>query len=412
MNMLDLKQGLFPEFPIEGVLMMLKNEAIESIRNTFTKAFGEGGNLTISRAPGRVNLIGEHTDYNDGFVFPMALDFQIVIAARKTDTGIVRIYSADFDQKVEFSIEHPIQYDQEKRWSNYLRGVLVMLREEGIKLSGMDIAFQGDIPQGSGLSSSAALEVATAVTAQKLLGFNIVKPNLVRLCQRAENKFVGMNCGIMDQFISMMGEQGHALFLDCRSLDYKLVPLELGDCRIIICQSGVKHTLVDSEYNKRRQECEQGVATLSKHFPSVKALRDATMEQLEKVKSELDPIVYRRSKHVITEDERVLASMSALNKGDLKTFGQYMNASHDSLRDDYQVSCPEIDLLVDLAREVKGVLGSRITGGGFGGCTVTLIEAKAEAQFREHIIKNYQAKTGILPQIYISTAANGAEIIA
>lgn len=390
---------------------MSENNLIQDTQKIFIKKFGEGGTIIISRAPGRVNLIGEHTDYNDGFVFPMALDFQVVVAARKSDTHLVRIYSADFDETVEFSIDQPIVYDKEKRWSNYLRGVLVMLQEAGVKLCGMDIAFQGNVPQGSGLSSSAALEVATSIMAQKILGFNIAKPNLAKLCQRAENKFVGMNCGIMDQFISMMGQQGHALFLDCRSLDYQLVPLELGDCRIIICQSGVKHTLVDSEYNKRRQECEQGVAILTKHFPSVKALRDATMDQLEAVKAELDPIVYSRCKHVITEDERVLSSIKALNRDDLKTFGQYMNASHDSLRDDYQVSCPEIDLLVDLAREVNGVLGTRITGGGFGGCTVTLIQSTAENQFKEHITKNYQAKTGIVPQIYISTAANGAEII-
>jgi galactokinase len=393
------------------VLSVSENNLIQDTQKIFIKKFGEGGTIIISRAPGRVNLIGEHTDYNDGFVFPMALDFQVVVAARKSDTHLVRIYSADFDETVEFSIDQPIVYDKEKRWSNYLRGVLVMLQEAGVKLCGMDIAFQGNVPQGSGLSSSAALEVATSIMAQKILGFNIAKPNLAKLCQRAENKFVGMNCGIMDQFISMMGQQGHALFLDCRSLDYQLVPLELGDCRIIICQSGVKHTLVDSEYNKRRQECEQGVAILTKHFPSVKALRDATMDQLEAVKAELDPIVYSRCKHVITEDERVLSSIKALNRDDLKTFGQYMNASHDSLRDDYQVSCPEIDLLVDLAREVNGVLGTRITGGGFGGCTVTLIQSTAENQFKEHITKNYQAKTGIVPQIYISTAANGAEII-
>ncbi|HBF35771.1 MAG TPA: galactokinase [Firmicutes bacterium] len=391
---------------------MLKHEAINGIKNIFAKTFGESGNIIVSRAPGRVNLIGEHTDYNDGFVFPMALDFQILVAARKNDSETVRIYSSDFDQTVEFSLKQPIQYDQEKRWSNYLRGVLVMLQEKGVKLCGMDIAFQGNIPQGSGLSSSAALEVATVVMAQKLLGFKIEKPELVKLCQRAENKFVGMNCGIMDQFISMMGEQGHALFLDCRSLDYKLVPLELGDCRIIICQSGVKHTLVDSEYNKRRQECEQGLAILARHFPAIKALRDAKMEQLEALKSEFNPVVYRRCKHVITEDDRVLASMNALSRGDLKSFGQFMNASHDSLRDDYEVSCPEIDLLVRLAREVRGVLGSRITGGGFGGCTVSLIEAKAEAEFSEHIRKNYQTTTGIIPQIYISTAASGAAIIA
>jgi galactokinase len=386
-------------------------EEIKAMKIIFTKVFGDGGEILISRAPGRVNLIGEHTDYNEGFVFPMALDFRILLAARKRADQTVKIYSADYDQIVEFSLAQPIQYDQDKRWSNYPRGVMAMLQEVGIKLCGMEIAFQGDIPQGSGLSSSAALEVATAVVAQRMLGFNMDKPQLAKLCQRAENKFVGMNCGIMDQFISMMGQQAHALFLDCRSLDYKQVPLELGDCRILICQSGVKHTLVDSEYNKRRQECEQGVKILAKQFPGIKSLRDATSEQLEICKVEMDPVVYRRCKHVISEDDRVIESMTALNQGDLKIFGQLMNASHNSLRDDYEVSCPEIDLLVNLAREVKGVLGTRITGGGFGGCTVTLIEAKAVEEFSQHINKNYQAKTGITPKIYISTAANGAEIL-
>jgi galactokinase len=389
-----------------------KMEEIEVMKSLFTKAFGGGGEITISRAPGRVNLIGEHTDYNDGFVFPMALDFQILLAARKRADNIVKIYSTDYDQLVEFSLDNPIEYDQDNRWSNYPRGVLAMLQEAGIGLCGLEVAFQGDIPQGSGLSSSAALEVATAVVSQKLFGFTIDKPQLAKLCQRAENKFVGMNCGIMDQFISMMGREEHALFLDCRSLSYKHVPLKLGDCRILICQSGVKHALVDSEYNKRRRECEQGVRILAGRFLGIKALRDAELEQLETCKTGMDSLVYRRCKHVISEDDRVLKSMTALNKGDLKTFGQLMNESHDSLRDDYEVSCPEIDLLVNLARQVKGVLGARITGGGFGGCTVNLIEVKAVEEFSQHITKNYQAKTGLTPLIYISTAASGAEILA
>lgn len=391
-------------------------EEIKAVQGTFAKVFGSEGEgegaISICRAPGRVNLIGEHTDYNDGFVFPMALDFRILLAARKRLDNIVKIYSGDFDQMVDFSINQPIRYDQDKRWSNYPRGVLAMLQEAGVTLCGMEIVFLGDIPQGSGLSSSAALEVATAVAAQKLLGFAIAKPELAKLCQRAENKFVGMNCGIMDQFISMMGEQDQALFLDCRTLEYRHIPLELGDNRILICQSGVKHTLVDSEYNKRRQECEQGVKILTKTNPEIKALRDATLGQLEANRAAMDPVVYRRCKHVITEDDRVLESMAVLKRGDLKTFGQLMNDSHDSLRDDYEVSCPEIDILVDLARQVKGVLGSRITGGGFGGCTVSLVAASAVEEFKEHIIKNYQAKTGITPQIYISKAANGAQILA
>jgi galactokinase len=392
--------------------MLLQDvEEIKAAQGIFAKVFGSGP-ISICRAPGRVNLIGEHTDYNDGFVFPMALDFRILLAARKSLDNTVKIYSGDYDQLVEFSINQPIRYDQEKKWSNYPRGVLVMLQEAGVKLCGMEIVFQGDIPQGSGLSSSAALEVSTAVIAQKLLGFSIAKPELAKLCQKAENKFVGMNCGIMDQFISMMGKQDQALFLDCRSLEYQHIPLELKDNRILICQSGVKHALVDSEYNKRRQECEQGVKILAKANPEIQALRDAELGQLEANKAAMDPVVYRRCKHVITEDDRVLESVAVLKRGDLKTFGQLMNASHDSLRDDYEISCPEIDLLVELARQVKGVLGSRITGGGFGGCTVSMVAASSVAEFKEHIIENYQAKTGITPQIYISKAASGAQILA
>ncbi len=387
------------------------SEQVQQIKELFIKTFGAGGEIVVGRAPGRVNLIGEHTDYNDGFVFPMALDFRILLAARKRPDRIVKIHSADYAETVQFSLDNLIQYDREKRWSNYPRGVLAMLQEAGIEFGGVEIVFAGDIPQGSGLSSSAALEVATAIIMQELFGFKMEKPQLAKLCQRAENKFVGMNCGIMDQFISMMGGKDKALFLDCRSLAYKLVPLELGDCRILICQSGVKHTLVDSEYNKRRQECESGVEILAGKVPGIKALRDAGLEQLGVYKKVMDPIVYRRCKHVITENSRVLESINALNRSDLAIFGRLMNASHDSLRDDYEVSCAEIDLLVNLARELPGVLGSRITGGGFGGCTVNLVKENAIEEFTKHITDNYQAKTGIVPRIYISTAANGAEIL-
>lgn len=392
-------------------------EKAEVIKGLFFKVFGPGegesrsDSFVVGRAPGRVNLIGEHTDYNDGFVFPMAIDFDMILAARKRADRTVRIYSADFDQTVEFSLTEPIAFDSDKRWSNYLRGVLAELMKQGAVPPGMDMVFQGDVPQGAGLSSSAALEVVTAVVVQKLCGSTIAPPDLALLCQRAENKFVGMNCGIMDQFISMMGRKNQALFLDCRSLEYRHVPLTLGDYRILICQSGVKHNLVDSEYNQRRRQCEQGVTVLAGRFPGIKALRDADLEQLEACRPEMDETVYRRCRHVIAEDQRVLDSIKALEQNDLSAFGRLMNGSHDSLRDLYEVSCDEIDLLVKLAREVPGVLGSRITGGGFGGCTVNLVAEAAIEDFKRHVATSYRARTGIEPQFFISTAANGAEIL-
>ena len=381
-----------------------------TVMSRFEQAFGPGGQVILGRAPGRVNLIGEHTDYNDGFVFPMALDFEIVLAGRARSDAQVKILAVDLQEQVEFSLTETIAFDDVKPWSNYVRGVLELLRRNGTTLPGMELAFAGNVPLGAGLSSSAALEVVTAIVVQRLTGFGMARPDLAKLCQKAENEFVGMQCGIMDQFISMMGERDHALFLDCRSLEYRHIPLDLGAYRIVVCHSGVKHALVDSEYNRRRQECETGVRILARHFPEVKALRDADIEQLEAYRDELDPLVYRRCRHVISEDVRVLESIQALNDGDLVRFGQLMNASHDSLRDDYQVSCTEIDLLVDLARQLPGVLGARITGGGFGGCTVNLVAEADVPGFIEKISAAYRTKTGIEARLFVSTAADGAQI--
>ncbi len=382
-----------------------------TIMENFLNIYGPGGLVTVGRAPGRVNLIGEHTDYNDGYVFPMALDFQMEMAARLRTDGWVKLYSVDYHQQVEFSLNQPIAYDSTHKWSNYVRGLFSVFQDTGIQLNGAEIVFQGDIPQGAGLSSSAALEVVTAVVLQKLNGFTNLPQELALLCQRAENKFVGMNCGIMDQFISMMGWQNHALFLDCRSLEYRQVPLKLGNNRIVICQSGVKHNLVESEYNKRRSECEQAVAILAKKQSGIKALRDANMEQVEACKNEMNEIVYKRCCHVIAENNRVLESVKVLTQGNLQSFGRLMNASHDSLRDLYEVSCPEIDELVKLARAVPGVLGARITGGGFGGCTVNLVNKDSCQEFTERVATAYRKKTGIEPIFYFSTAADGAKVL-
>jgi galactokinase len=382
-----------------------------NIKNIFEKLFGTGGEIICGRAPGRVNLIGEHTDYNDGFVFPMAIDFEIRLAARKREDTKVKVYSVDYDQKVEVSLDEPLEYRKENKGCNYPISVLWALRQKGVALPGMEIVFSGNIPQGAGLSSSAAIEVATAKVIQRLTGFAMEPLAVVELCQFAENEFVGTKCGIMDQFISMMGRKGDALFLDCRSLKYQHIPLHLGDNVVLICQSGVKHSLVDSEYNIRRQQCEEGVRILAAQFKEIKALRDARLEQLEICRPEMDPVVYQRSYHVITENNRVTESINALRRDDLVKFGELMNASHDSLRDDYEVSCEEVDLLVNLARQVPGVLGARITGGGFGGCTVNLLPADQVKEFTEYVGTNYLQQTGIQPEFYISSPANGAEIL-
>ncbi len=381
------------------------------IKSIFEKLFGAGGELICGRAPGRVNLIGEHTDYNDGFVFPMAIDFEIRLAARKREDAKVMIYSVDYDQMVEVSLTEPLEYKKENKGCNYPLAVIWALTQKGVKLPGMEIIFYGNIPQGAGLSSSAAIEVATAKVVQELTGFPMEPATLAQLCQFAENEFIGAKCGIMDQFISMMGRKGDALFLDCRSLNYQHIPLHLGGYLILICQSGVKHSLVDSEYNIRRQQCEEGVRILAAQFKEITALRDARLEHLEICRPEMDPVVYRRSHHVITENKRVRESINALRRDDLTKFGELMNASHDSLRDDYEVSCEEVDLLVSLARQVPGVLGSRITGGGFGGCTVNLLAADKVKEFIESVGENYQQQTGIQPEFYVSSPANGAEVL-
>jgi galactokinase len=368
----------------------------------------DGGAIVTRRAPGRVNLIGEHTDYNDGFVLPMALEFGIEMAGRLRDGPEVRVHSADYRETVTFSVDRPIERDPVHPWSNYVRGVLWALEEAGAPVAGMDLAFGGNVPQGAGLSSSAALEVVTAEVVRTLLGLRIPGPRIARLCQQAENDFVGMKCGIMDQFVSLMGRAGHALFLDCRSLAHELVPLDLGDHVIAIVDSGVKHALVGSEYNRRREECAAGVAALRARFPEVRALRDATLEQLAACAGDVSATVYRRCRHVVTECARVLESKEALGRGELARFGALMNASHDSLRDDYEVSTGEVDLLVSLARAIPGVAGARITGGGFGGCTVNLVAQASVERLRAEALAAYAARTGRDPRLFVTRAADGA----
>ncbi len=384
---------------------------LKPLQAILTEKFGPAGPIVTAVAPGRVNLLGEHTDYNEGYVLPMAIEFQMRMAGRLRADATVNVHSVDFQQTVVFSVAEPLLRDEEHPWSNYIRGVLWAFQDAGYALPGLDLAFRGDLPQGAGLSSSAALEISLAVLLQKLAGWSLAPAQVALLCQRAENEFVGMKCGVMDQFASIMGQAGHALFLDCRTLAFEHIPLEVGDYRILICHSGVKHELVTSEYNLRRASCNEGVAMLQRHFPEVKALRDVTLEMLETYHLELDPTVFRRCFHIVTENRRVLEGIQTLRRGDLERFGQLMNQSHDSQRDYYEVSCAEVDLLVALARQVPGVLGARITGGGFGGCTVNLIHRDAIERFRQTVVNGYHQKTGIEPRLFVCAPGPGARIV-
>jgi len=360
----------------------------------------------IFRAPGRVNLIGEHTDYNDGFIMPTAIGFSTTVTVTPRADRTVSVFSDNFSERVEFDLDDRNLLPA-NHWSDYVRGVAVTLERTGHRLKGATLSISSDVPIGSGLSSSAAIEVATALALLENSGLSLDRVELATICQRAENEFVGMRCGIMDQFISCCGQEGKALLLDCRSLEYKLLPLPK-EARLVICNTTVKHALATGEYNRRRAECERGVKHFASGRPSVRALRDVTEVELEAAVGDLPELIYRRCRHVITENVRVLEAASALEQVDLERFGQLMNESHRSLRDDYEVSCAELDLMVQLAQRVPGVFGARMTGGGFGGCTINLVEAENVDEFRRVVAQGYEAATGLSAQIYVCSGAAGA----
>ncbi len=351
-------------------------------------------------APGRVNLIGEHTDYNDGFVLPAAIDRHVVLGVTARADRTVRLVALDFDEAVTFSLDDLV-YSDKNRWSNYPRGVAWALQGAGHRLRGMDAVLTSDVPVASGLSSSAAIEVATAYAFQRLCDLALDGVQRALLCQKAENQFVGMNCGIMDQYIVSLGQRSHALLIDCRSLGYEAVPIPAG-CSLVICNTKKKRGLVDSEYNTRRQECERGARALG-----VKALRDISVAEFAARAGSLDALTAKRCRHVVGENQRTLDAVAALRAGDLPRLGGLMNASHVSLRDDYQVSCHELDVLVAAAWRQPGVIGARMTGGGFGGCTVNLVERDAAAAFARNVAAEYAQATGITPEVYVCQAEDG-----
>jgi galactokinase len=377
---------------------------LPSIVDRFRARFGS--EPEVYRAPGRVNLIGEHTDYNEGFVMPAAIGFYCWVAIGPRSDRKLQIVSEDFSQTVEVNLRGPAP-SPSHGWSDYPIGVALELQRAGIPLSGANLLIHGQVPIGAGLSSSASIEAAMALALSEQAGKSIDRSKLALLCQRAENEFVGARVGIMDQFISLHGHKDQALVLDCRSLDFSLVVIP-EHVKLVICNTMVKHDVATSGYNERRAESERAVKLLSKVLPGIRALRDVTPEQLEQYRGLLPEVIYKRALHVILENGRVLDSADALRAGDVSRFGRRMAESHVSLRDLYQVSAPELDLMVDLANQQPGVHGARMTGGGFGGATINVVETNAVDAFKENVSREYQAKTGIATQIYICTPAEGA----
>ena len=369
----------------------------------FASAFGRPADV-LSVAPGRVNLIGEHTDYNEGFVLPVAIDRTVAVAAAARDDRTVTVRSADYGECDEFSLG---AVRHKESWRDYVRGVAWALEDEGHELRGADLVISGDVPQGAGLSSSAAIEVAVGGAVARVSGLDLPLQEIACLARRAENEFVHVPCGIMDQFASAVSRADHALLIDCRTEVYEHIPLPFGeaDVMIVIVDSKVPRRLADTPYAQRQLECKDAAQRLG-----VESLRDADMRLLQSHRNELPRDLYRRARHVISEDARVLAAAEALLAADVRRFGALMCESHDSLRDDFEVSCAELDLLVDLASRANGVPGARLTGAGFGGCTVNLVRADAIDAFSEQVVARYRNETGLPAEMYVCRAVDGLRV--
>lgn len=376
---------------------------INNVTRSFSTIFGYAPTHFI-QAPGRVNLIGEHTDYNDGFVLPCAINYQMVVVAARREDNTIRVIAVDYQNDVdEFSLDNTIEFLPNKMWANYVRGVIHFLQKDNYSFHGMDIAISGNVPQGAGLSSSAALEVAIGQTLKTLYQLPISQKEIALNGQKAENQFVGCNCGIMDQLISACGEENHALLIDCRSLETSAVTMP-ENMVVMIINTNKKRGLVDSEYNTRRQQCEEAARILN-----VAALRDATLDDLVAKKSLMSEVVYRRARHVITENDRTLDAAEALRHGDLSTLSKLMMQSHLSMRDDFEITVKEVDSLVEIVKSVIGDCGGvRMTGGGFGGCVVALVTPDLVDKVVDSVKAQYEAKTGLKETIYVCSASQGA----
>jgi galactokinase len=390
---------------IPGGACKIQHMKAKDLASQFESVYGD--EPEVFGAPGRVNLIGEHTDYNQGFVMPSALGFRTRVAMAPRRDHKLLLRSTELPDQFEFDV-NDLPSRRVGAWCDYVLGVALMLQQMGYPVQGANLLVHGEVPIGAGLSSSAALEVASALAFTQRNHIHLAPVEVAQLCQAAENSFVGARVGIMDQFVACLGKVDHALLLDCRSLEFSLIPLPQ-NLRIVVCNTKVKHELASSEYNRRREECEQGVKLLSRWYPNVQALRDITVAELERHREALPATVYKRCAHVVNENKRVLEGAELLAAGQLGRFGELMRESHRSLRDLYEVSCLELDIMVESAEGLPGYWGGRMTGGGFGGCTVNLVNAADAEIFSRQIAERYQTRTGIRPDVYVCFAANGAE---
>jgi len=381
----------------------------EELKKTMNSLYGISEEpISVYFSPGRVNLIGEHTDYNGGYVLPCALSFGTYLLIRKNRSRVVHFATTNFDHRGEVNLDEPFE-NEGKSWINYPVGVLNEFRKIALEIEGVDLLYSGDIPNGAGLSSSASIEMVTAFSMNDLFQFGLDRMTLATLSQKAENLFVGVNCGIMDQFASGMGLKDHALFLNCDTLEHEMVPLRLEGMKIVIANTNKRRGLADSKYNERRAQCETAVETL-RRGKTIRNLSDLTMEEFEKHAHLItDDVVLKRARHVISENSRTLSAVDALNNGDLQTFGRLMYQSHESLRDDYEVTGPELDALVEEARVIDGTLGSRMTGAGFGGCTVSIVREDAVETFIRDVGAGYTEKTGLKADFYVAEISDGSK---
>ena len=377
---------------------------IDGLKRFFMERFGAAPRLFS--APGRVNLIGEHTDYNEGFVLPIAVNRRTVVAAAFNREKRIRVYSLALNESAEIDLDSD-NNGASQHWVSYVQGVAAVLAERGVPVTGADLAIASDVPIGSGMSSSAALEMSVGIALVALAGVKLDLIQLALAAQRAEHVYAGAKVGLMDQLAAAFGRRGQALLIDCRSLERTLIPLKLTNTAIVVCDTNVKHELAASAYNERRNQCEQGVEILQGRLPEIRALRDVSISDFEKYKAELPEPIRSRCRHVVTENERTLQAADALGTADVKRFGMLMSQSHASLRDDYEVSCRELDIMVELAMPQHGVSGARMTGGGFGGCTVNLVEQTEVAQFCDAVARGYEEQTGIRADTYVVEAEDG-----
>ncbi len=384
----------------------------EQLKESFISLYGAGENeIHLFFSPGRVNLIGEHTDYNGGYVFPCALSFGTYLAVRRNGQRLLRFATTNFDHRGEVKLDEPFEKEG-KSWINYPVGVLNEFRKLAIEVEGVDLLYSGDIPNGAGLSSSASIEMVTAFAMNEVFGFGKDRMELVKISQNAENNFVGVNCGIMDQFASAMGAADHALFLNCDTLDYERVPLKLNGMKIVIANTNKRRGLADSKYNERRAQCESAAEAL-RSGKNIRHLSDLSLDEFHTLSHLItDETELRRARHVITENNRTLGAIEALNKGDIEHFGQLMNQSHDSLRDDYEVTGKELDTLVEEARKIDGTIGSRMTGAGFGGCTVSIVKEDQVASFIREVGTGYKERTGLTADFYVAEIGDGSKQIS